>query len=101
MKTYLLGGAAALLLATGSAFAASSWDANGDGMIDADEYGVSMQESQTFAMYDADGDGMISQDEFNATTWKVYDADGDGMWNETEASAWRDSSLRAGAEVSQ
>lgn len=102
MKTVMFSTIA--LLFAGTAMAADakmSWDANGDGMVSADEYMAAEDRDATFNAWDGDRDGMLSAEEFAFGNWKMFDQDADDMWNETEATAWMDSAARSGATVSQ
>lgn len=87
--------AAAVAAFSTTAFAAGI-DANGDGMVTADEYTTAVQNESSFAMYDADGDGMLSADEYNTAVWERYDMDADGMWNEEEMKLYDNDMIRAG-----
>lgn len=80
MKTFFMTSAAAILLA-GTALAQSTMDANGDGMVDREEYMASMGEN-TFGSWDADGDGMLSRAEYEAGTEAAEDADAYGTWDD-------------------
>ena len=43
----------------------TGWDSDGDGMLNADEFGAGMA-GEDMAGYDTDGDGMVSQAEYDA-----------------------------------
>jgi hypothetical protein len=83
MKKLMMTSAAALLVA-GTAFAAdTSWDTNGDGMIDRDEYNAGMsQNDSTFGAWDSDGDGTLSRGEYETGVQESDDPDGFGSWDE-------------------
>ncbi len=83
MKTFLMSSAAALLIA-GTAFAQSSMDANGDGMIDREEYMAGMGEN-AFGSWDTDGDGMLSRIEYDAGIASQDDADAYSNWDDRYA----------------
>lgn len=95
----LLMGTSAALVATGTALA-HDWDRNEDGLIDRDEYRQGVADSEVFLASDADGDGMISADEFHDHTFSRFNEDQDDMWSESELQVGNDA-MRSGAEVSQ
>ena len=80
MKTLMMS-TAAVLLATGAAFADASWDTNSDGMIDQEEYMAGMGDS-AFGSWDTDEDGMLSRAEYEAGVEMQDDADTFGTWDE-------------------
>lgn len=102
MKTFMISTFAILFAGTAmAADAKMSWDADGDGMISADEYMAAEDRDATFNAWDGDRDGMLSADEFATGNWKMFDQDADNMWNGDEATSWMDSATRSGATVSQ
>ena len=65
--TTLTGIALALGLAAAPAMAQDwdAWDANGDGILDTEEFASGFGENDVYGSWDADQDGMLSEDEFN------------------------------------
>jgi len=69
-KIQLITSAAALLLASGAVLAGDppefdAADANGDGGVDATEWGaIKIDDKKPFAEADGDGDGKLNQDEY-------------------------------------
>jgi hypothetical protein len=92
MKTSLIVGAAALLLA-GAASAQLKFDKDGDGALSLDEFRAARdaQIEQRFAQLDANHDGKLTPDELRAgprrlgAAWRDHtaniDANGDGAWS--------------------
>lgn len=82
----------ALSFAAGGAVAQEadfgSWDANGDGYLDEQEFGAGMSESGVFSAYEEDDDGVIGEEEWNAIgtdiTWDEWDSDGEYGLTEDE-----------------
>ena len=89
MKKFLIPLALGFTLGTGAAHAdLLSLDGDGDGMISLNEYGT--YEDRTFAGYDANSDGMIDADEYRAGNFRRYDRDRDGMFNEEERARYEE-----------
>ncbi|HEX5046851.1 MAG TPA: hypothetical protein VFX89_06980 [Gammaproteobacteria bacterium] len=92
MKTSLIAGAAALLLA-GAASAQLKFDKDGDGALSLDEFRAARdaQIEQRFEQLDANHDGKLTPDELKAgprrfgAAWRDYrsniDTNGDGAWS--------------------
>jgi hypothetical protein len=80
MKTFLMGSAAALLLA-GTALADSEWDMNADGMIDREEFRAGIGEN-AYGEWDTNADGMLSRAEYEAGIAAQDDADTYGAWDD-------------------
>jgi EF hand len=84
--TTLTGIALALGLAAAPAMAQDwdAWDANGDGILDTEEFASGFGENDVYGSWDADQDGMLSEDEFNEGVFGSYDADDSGAIEEPE-----------------
>jgi hypothetical protein len=93
MKTLMMS-TAAVILATGVAFADASWDANSDGMIDREEFRAGIGEN-AFGTWDTDNDGSLSREEYEIGTTGQDDADSFSPWDERygEWDADQDSTL--------
>ena len=97
MTRILLATAAALALGTSAVTAETvGIDANGDGLVTADEYTKASSETDYSASIDTDGDGVVSREEFTAAIWAMYDTDEDGQWSAEEAAAFDSAYIRAG-----
>ena len=100
MKTVLIAGAAALLLA-GAASAQLKFDKDGDGALSLDEFRAARdaQLDQRFAQLDVNHDGKLTPDELRAAphrfgvAWREraarIDTNGDGAWSFDELQAVR------------
>jgi len=100
MKTSLIVGAAALLLA-GAASAQLKFDKDGDGALSLDEFRAARdaQIEQRFAQLDVNHDGKLTPDELKAgprrlgAAWRDHtakiDTNGDGAWSFPELQAVR------------
>jgi len=80
MKTLMMS-TAAVLLATGAAFADASWDVNGDGKIDREEFNAGVGEN-AFGSWDTDNDGMLSREEYDVGTSGQSDASSFSGWDD-------------------
>jgi hypothetical protein len=78
--------AVALTLTAAPAFAQEigDWDADADGMLSEEEFGVGFGEDGVYGGWDEDGDGALSEDEFNAGVFGGYDEDESGIIEEPE-----------------
>ncbi|MEM8849920.1 MAG: hypothetical protein AAGE03_07770 [Pseudomonadota bacterium] len=102
---------AILAASTGAAFAQATWDADGDGTLNPQEFADGFVSMATFAKFDADasgaldatewdagltevgdyanmdlnGDGGVDEAEYTALLFNRYDADGSGTVDGTEA----------------
>jgi hypothetical protein len=60
------------------------WDADGDGLVNQEEFTTGWNDVGTYGEWDADGDGSLTEDEFNAGVFDGYDADDSGGIEEPE-----------------
>jgi hypothetical protein len=54
------------------------WDADGDGVVNQEEFNTAWSDVGTYSEWDADGAGSLTEDEFNAGIDGGYDADNSG-----------------------
>ena len=80
--------AATTMLGAGSAMAATAWDKNEDGVVDAHEFIQAKGSAETFERLDANADGSLSPAEMGvartAHVFLVADIDGDGALTRRE-----------------
>lgn len=90
----------------------ATFDTNGDGQIDSEEFNSAYSGGGSFTAYDSDAAGGVSSDEFGQGLFGSYDADvsgslsedeftsGTGWWGES-AMPWGDLDADTNSEVSQ
>lgn len=63
----------------------SSWDTNGNGFIDEDEYGVfDFANDPGYTVLDVDSNGYLDSGEFYDGVWTMHDRDENGFWDDDE-----------------
>ncbi len=62
----------------------SEWDADGDGVVNQEEFTTGWSDVGTYGEWDADGDGSLTEDEFNAGVYDGYDVDDSGVIEDPE-----------------
>lgn len=69
---------AALAATPAAASVAETWDADGDGILTAEEFRAGARDAGVFDQWDEDGDGRLTADEFGAALFVRFDEDDDG-----------------------
>jgi hypothetical protein len=62
------------------------WDKDGNGRLDADEFGTVVTTTKLYDTWDADHDSKIDENEYTDARFRVYDTNDDGALNMQE---WR------------
>lgn len=105
MLRTILTSTAALILASGTAFAqdwnADDWDVNDDDILEEEEFREGAEtDLDLFGLFDEDDDDVLTEDEFYAGTYRQYDLDRDEKWSSEETEDFM-SSVRGAEGISQ
>lgn len=82
------------LLSAGGAFAEgegfNEWDSNADGVVNYEEFDTGFDDEGLFDTWDANGDNMLDENEYGEGIFNTYDEDGNGDLSEDEYGDFND-----------
>lgn len=76
-------------------------DRDADNGASFESFNASFSELGIYSEWDANGDGMLDEDEFNRGVFSQFDSDDDAYWNEDEFNAMQNSDWDAPVKAGQ